>query len=51
MTDTTAADITDEIGEPVVVNHSRNEYFVPGREDVSDLPTLDGIEPIPDELK
>ena len=49
MTDTTAADITDEIGEPVVVNHSRNEYFVPGREDASALPVVNGVNPVPDD--
>lgn len=46
MTD--AGTITEEIGEEVVAHHRRLAYWVPGRTDVSGLPSVGGFDPIPD---
>jgi len=44
----TASDITAEIGEPVVAYSGAKEYWIPTKTDVSNLPTVNGYEPIPD---
>lgn len=46
MTD--AGDISEQIGERVVARHDWRQYWVPGLDDVSDLPSVGGFDPIPD---